>query len=53
PGEVILEVGQEEVASPDDVVKKFAALKAGGQKRALVLISSAEGEMRFVTLSTE
>ncbi|MCE1236869.1 MAG: DegQ family serine endoprotease [Hyphomicrobiales bacterium] len=52
-GEVILEVGQEEVAGPDDVVKKFAALKAGGQKRALVLISTPEGEMRFVTLAVE
>jgi len=53
PGEVILEVGQEEVTSPGDVAKKFAALKAGGQKRALVLVSSAEGEMRFVTLATD
>ena len=53
PGEVILEVGQEEVASPDDVVKKFEALKKDGRKRALILISSADGEMRFVTLASE
>jgi serine protease Do len=53
PGEVILEVGQEEVTSPADVAKKFAAIKAGGQKRALVLVSSPDGEMRFVTLATE
>ena len=52
PGEVILEVGQEEVASPEDVVKKFEALKKDGRKRALLLIASAEGEMRFVTLAS-
>ncbi len=53
PGDVILEVGQEEVASPADVTKRFAAIKKDGRKRALLLLANAEGEMRFVTLAVE
>ena len=53
PGDVILEVGQEEVKSVDDVTKRFEAAKKEGRKRALLLVASAEGEMRFVTLTVE
>ena len=53
PGDVILEVGQEEVKSVDDVTRRFEAIKKDGRKRALLLIASTEGEMRFVTLSVE
>ena len=53
PGDVILEVGQEEVASVEDLTSKFAALKKDGRKRALLLIAGTEGEMRFVTLAAE
>ncbi|WP_333822706.1 DegQ family serine endoprotease [Pinisolibacter sp.] len=52
-GDVVLEVGQEEVKSVEDVTKRFEAAKKDGRKRALLLLSSAEGEMRFVTLSVE
>jgi serine protease Do len=52
-GDVILEVGQEEVKSVEDVTKRFETIKKDGRKRALLLIASAEGEMRFVTLSVE
>lgn len=52
-GDVVLEVGQEEVKSVDDVTKRLEAIKKDGRKRALLLLSSAEGEMRFVTLSVE
>ena len=52
-GDVILEVGQEEVKSADDVAKRLEAIKKEGRKRALFLVASAEGEMRFVTLSVE
>lgn len=50
PGNVILEVAQEEVASADDVAKKIEAAKKDGRKRVLLLIQSSEGEMRFVTI---
>jgi serine protease Do len=53
PGDVVLEVGQEEVKSVDDVTKRFEAAKKDGRKRALLLLSSAAGEMRFVTLAAE
>ena len=52
-GDVILEVGQEEVKTADDVAKRLEAIKKEGRKRALFLVASAEGEMRFVTLSVE
>lgn len=50
PGNVILEVAQEEVASADDVAKKIEAAKKDGRKRVLLLVQSSEGEMRFVTI---
>lgn len=52
-GDVILEVGQEEVKSVADVTTRLAAAKKDGRKRALLLLANAEGEMRFVTLSVE
>mgnify|MGYP001015523114 FL=1 len=52
-GDTILEVGQEEVKSVDDVGKRLEAIKKDGRKRALLLIAGAEGEMRFVTLGVE
>lgn len=53
PGDVILEVGQEEVKSADDVVKRIDALKKDGRKRALFLLSNPDGEMRFVTVQVD
>jgi serine protease Do len=52
-GDVILEVGQEEVKSADDVVKRLDALKKDGRKRALFLLSNADGEMRYVAVAVE
>lgn len=52
-GDVILEVGQEEVKSADDVVKRIEALKKDGRKRALFLLSNADGEMRYVAVNVE
>ncbi|MGO4524369.1 DegQ family serine endoprotease [Microvirga sp. 2MCAF35] len=52
-GEVIVEVNQEPVTSPSDVTKKIDDLKAQGRKSALLLVSNAQGEVRFVALSIE
>ncbi|MBT9291423.1 DegQ family serine endoprotease [Prosthecodimorpha staleyi] len=52
-GDVILEVGQEEVKSADDVVKRIETLKKDGRKRALFLLSNPDGEMRFVTVQVD
>ena len=53
PGDVILEVAQEEVSTVDDVAKRFTKAKSDGKKLLLVLIGSVEGEMRFVTLPVD
>jgi serine protease Do len=53
PGDVIVEVGQEQVATPDEVTKRIEALKQEGRKRALLMIANPNGEIRFVPLSIE
>lgn len=52
-GEVIVEVGQEPVVSAADVARRVEALKKDGRKSALLLVSNAQGEVRFVALSIE
>ncbi len=50
PGDVILEVGQEEVGKPDDVVKRIEALKSQGRTRALLMVQNGDGAIRFEPL---
>ncbi len=50
-GDVIVEVAQEAVSSPADVKKRIDQLKKDGKKSILLLVSNAEGELRFVALS--
>lgn len=49
-GDVIVEVAQEAVANPADVKKRVDQLKKDGKKSVLLLVSNAEGELRFVAL---
>jgi serine protease Do len=49
-GDVIVEIAQETVATPKDVLDRIAALKDQGRRNALLMLSSASGELRFVTL---
>jgi serine protease Do len=53
PGEVIVEVGQEPVSNPADVTRRVDALKKEGRKSALLLVSNAQGEVRFVAVTIE
>ena len=53
PGEVIVEVAQEAVSSAADVKKRVDQLKKDGKKSVLLLVSNAEGELRFVALSVQ
>jgi len=53
PGDVIVEVAQEPVASADAVQKRIDTLKKEGRKSALLLVANAEGEVRFVALSLQ
>jgi len=53
PGDVILEVGQEPVVTPAEVLDRLAAISEDGRRSALFLIANAQGEVRFVALSLE
>ncbi|MES0870543.1 DegQ family serine endoprotease [Pseudovibrio sp. SCP19] len=52
-GDVIVEVAQEPVASPKDVVDMVEALKADKRRSALLLLSNGAGELRFVAVRIE
>jgi serine protease Do len=52
-GDVIVEVAQESVTSAADIKKRVDDLKKDGKKSALLLISNAAGELRFVALSLQ
>lgn len=51
PGQVIVEVAQEQVASPADVQRRLDALKKEGRKSVLILVANADGELRFVAVA--
>jgi len=50
PGQVVVQVGQEPVASPADVQKQIAALRTAKKKSALFLVSDGQGQQEFVTV---
>src|SRR6201987_5636605 len=52
-GDVIVEVAQESVASAADIKKRVEQLKKDGKKSVLLLVSNADGELRFVALSVQ
>ena len=49
-GEVITEIAQESVSTPQQVLDRIAALKEQGRKNALLMLASKSGELRFVTI---
>ncbi len=51
-GDVIVEVTQEEVHQPHDVIDRLRAVKRSGRGRVLLLLSDAKGELRFVAVPT-
>jgi len=53
PGDVIVEIAQEPVSSGDDFQAKIDRLKKEGRRTALLLVASADGELRFVALSLQ
>jgi serine protease Do len=52
-GDVIVEVAQEAVSNAADVKKRVDQLKKDGKKSILLLVSNADGELRFVALSVQ
>jgi serine protease Do len=53
PGDVIVEVQYESVGNPADMQKRLDALKSQGKKIAVLLVSNADGETRFVALNLQ
>jgi serine protease Do len=53
PGDVIVEVQYENVASPTDLQGRLDALKAQGKKVAVLLVSNGDGDTRFVALGLQ
>ena len=49
-GEVIVEVNQEAVANAEDVSARVDDLKKEGRKNALLMVSTKEGDIRFVVV---
>ena len=52
-GDVIVQVAQEAVSTADDINKRIEQLKNSGKKSVLLLVSNADGELRFVALSVQ
>jgi len=52
-GDVIAEIAQETIASPDDFLAKIEKLKKDGRRTALLLVAGADGESRFVALALQ
>ncbi len=53
PGDVIVEVQYQSVTTPADMQKRIDTLKSQGKKMAVLLVSNANGETRFVALSLQ
>ena len=49
PGDLIVEVSQEEVKTPADVVAKIKAAKDSGKKSVLLMVDQ-KGDLRFIAL---
>ena len=49
-GDVIVEIGQESVSSPEDVTSRLARLKSEDRRNALMMIADKTGALRFVTV---
>lgn len=52
-GDVIVEINQERMRQPGDVVRKMRQVKEQGRRSALFQIANAKGEVRFVALPVE
>ncbi|MDQ0454846.1 Do family serine endopeptidase [Rhizobium paknamense] len=53
PGEVIVEVAQEFVDTPEAMAEKLAKLKNDGRRSAHLMVANARGDLRFVAIPLE
>jgi serine protease Do len=52
-GDVIVEAGQEQVSTPEDVAKSIDKVRKAGRKAVLLRIEDARGDLRFVAVPLE
>jgi len=52
-GDVIVEISQEPVLTPDDVTERIDELKNDGRRSALLLLANKDGDLRFVAVNME
>lgn len=52
-GDVIVEINQQVVKEPSDIIARLAEAKKQGRKSILFLVANAQGEVRFVALPVE
>ena len=52
-GDVIKEIAQEQVATPDEVKAQIDKLKSEGRRSALLLLANPTGDVRFVPVRIE
>ena len=52
-GDVIVEVAQESVTNAADVKKRVDQVRKDGKKSVLLLVSNADGELRFVAVNVQ
>ena len=50
PGDVIVEVGQERVSTPEEFDERLAALKAEGRTNVKLVVQNKDGHVRWVNL---
>ena len=53
PGDVIVEVGQDFVDSPEAVIERITVLKSEGRRNAHMMIADPTGALRFLALPME
>ncbi len=53
PGEVIVQVNQPDVSTPEDVVARIEELKSEGRRSVMLLVSGTDNKLRFVSLRFE
>jgi serine protease Do len=49
-GNVVVEIAQSAVDTPEDVIARLDELKDDGRRNALLMVASPDGELRFVTI---
>ena len=53
PGDVLVEVNQQKVASPQDIADQVKSAKDAGRHSVLLLVANPKGDVRFVAIGVD